>query len=89
MSLDTFIIDPLERLFDSLGAMDGELAPLKRAAIGGAAGYAVAKVFMPSVAYTDDGKERPFKLTSDDPNATWFPPMMFAAVPAFVSSVLI
>lgn len=91
MSLDELIIDPLERAFDRVGAMDGELAPLKRAAIGGAIGYGVARVFMPDVAYTADGKAKLWSVTApaDATNTTYFPEWMFAAIPAFVASVLI
>jgi len=90
-ALDDYILDPLEQGFDKLGAMQGELAPLKRAAIGAAVGYAFVEIVKPSVAYDDNGKELPFTATADktEPKTTYFPWWMFVAIPAFVSGVLI
>lgn len=88
--IDDVIIEPLENAFDAVGAMDGELAPLKRMAIGAAVGYGFLKVFQPSVAYTADGKERPFALAdANAPDGTYLPWWMIVAIPAAVSSILI
>lgn len=85
------ILEPLENAFDAMGAMQGEMAPLKRAAIGGAVGYAVLEIFKPGVAYDDAGNRRPFALGADKDTkeGTYFPWWAFVAVPAFVSGVLI
>jgi hypothetical protein len=90
-TLDDIIVDPLERGFAAVGAMEGELAPLKRAAIGGLIGYAFVSVFKPGVAFDEAGKARPFALGNDDKSSdpTYFPEWMFVALPAFICGVLI
>ena len=91
-TLDDVILEPIENLFDAMGMMQGEAAPLKRAAAGVALGYAIAYGIKPSFAFTADGKEKVFAGTSsakDDPDATWFPAWAVVVVPAVIFSVLI
>jgi hypothetical protein len=91
-TLDDVILEPIENLFDAAGMMQGEAAPLKRAAAGIALGYAIAYGIKPTFAFTADGKEKVFAGTSttkDDPDSTWFPAWAIVVVPAVIFSVLI
>ena len=87
--VDNAIIGPLEDAFDAIGAMQGEFAPVKRAAIGAGAGYILSYGIKPTIAFTADGKERPFALGSTDPNRTWLPAWAIVTIPALAFSVLI
>lgn len=86
MSLESMIVDPLENAFDAVGAMQGQLAPLKRAAIGGAVGYAIVQIWQPSIAF--DGSGKPLEFGGEE-GQTYFPVWMFAAIPALIAGVLI
>ena len=91
-TLDNLIIDPLESVFDSVGAMQGELAPVKRMAIGAAVGYAIAYGVKPSVAFDEHGVPRPFAGTAtagQKDNATWLPYWAIIGIPAVVFGVFI
>lgn len=91
--LDHAILDPAEEFFDAIGMMQGETAPLKRAAVGAALGYAVAYTMKPGFAFDPvTGKPRPWKVTakgSDQDEATWFPAWAFSVLPAFVFGAMI
>jgi hypothetical protein len=90
--LDSLIIEPIENGFDAVGAMQGEMAPLKRAAIGAALGAAVVYGIKPSVAYDKNGVARPFAGTAtagQKDNATWLPYWAIIGIPAVVFSVFI
>ena len=89
-SLDDMILDPLENAFDAVGAMQGEFAPLKRAAIGAAIGAGIAYGLKPAFAFDQtSGEPLPFALGSDAANSTYFPYWAIIGLPAFVFSVLI
>lgn len=89
--LDDLIIEPLENAFDAVGAMEGTLAPLKRAAIGGGIGYLLAYGLKPAVAFDNDGNERPwiFGENGDSKDATYLPAWGIAVIPAAISSLFI
>ena len=89
--MEAAIVDPLENAFDAVGAMQGEAAPLKRAAIGGVLGYAIAYGIKPDFAWKD-GKQRPWAATADQadkPISTWFPVWAIVAIPAIMFSTMI
>lgn len=91
MSLNDVLLDPIEDTLASVGLMEGDAAPLKRAAVGAALGYAFATLVQPDFAYKD-GKARPFALTAkaeDKDLATYFPVGAIVAIPAFILGVLI
>lgn len=90
-NIDDAILEPLENIFDSLGMMQGDSDPLKRAAVGGVIGYGLAYGLKPQWAFEGD-KPRPWKVTAPDDQqkeATWFPAWAIAALPAFVFGVMI
>jgi hypothetical protein len=91
-TIDDVILDPLESVFDAVGAMQGPLAPAKRAAIGAGLGYGIL-MLKPSFACNPDGSYRPFILTAqtdaDKQNATYFPWWAVVGVPAAMFSLLI
>lgn len=91
--LDHAILDPAEEFFDAIGMMQGETAPLKRAAVGAAVGYAIAYTMKPGFAFDPTtGKPRPWKVTAsgaDQDKATWFPAWAFSVLPAFVFGAMI
>lgn len=92
MSLDDVLLNPIEDALDSIGLMEGEAAPLKRAAVGAGIGYLFAVLVKPGFAYTADGKARPFALNAsaaDQASATYFPVGAIVAIPAFILGVLI
>lgn len=85
-------MEQIEDALDSVGLMQGDLAPLKRTLVGGAIGYFVVTTMQPTWAYTKDGKPKEWAITSTSevPDATTMVPWwMAAAVPAFVMGVLI
>lgn len=91
-ALDHAILDPAENFFDAIGMMQGESAPLKRAAVGAGLGYALAYGIKPQFAFDKDGKALPWKVTAkgaDQDNATWFPAWAIVALPAFVFGAMI
>lgn len=92
-TIDDVILEPLESAFDAVGAMQGPLAPAKRAAIGAGLGYGVLAVFKPSFACNPDGSYRPFILTAttdaEKQNATLFPWWAVIGAPAAMFSLLI
>ena len=90
--IDHAIMDPIEEIFDSVGLMQGDSAPLKRAAVGALLGYAIAYGLKPSFAFNDDDSAKPFAGTASDAdqaNSTWFPAYAIVALPAIVFSVFI
>ncbi len=92
-SLNDVILDPLENALDSVGLMQGEMAPLKRTALGAAIGFGVMGLWKPSWAYGSDHKPYPWSVTApkDTPadKKTKVPYWMAALVPAVVLGVLI
>lgn len=85
-------MEQIEDALDSVGLMQGPLAPLKRTLVGGAIGYFVVTTAQPAFAYTKDGEPKEWAITSknETPGATTMVPWwMAAAVPAFVMGVLI
>ncbi len=90
--LDDVILEPIENLFDSMGMMQGETAPLKRAAVGAAVGYGVAYGIKPSFAFDKDGKAKEWYFTAkaaDKDNSTYVPAWAIVAIPAIIFGVLI
>jgi len=88
--VDDVILDPLESAMDSMGMMQGPMAPLKRAAFGTAIGAAVVWGVRPSAVFKKDGKTfRPFALTSGDKDATWTPWWLVAAAPGILLGVFV
>ena len=92
-TLDNVIITPLEEVFDAVGAMQGEMAPLKRALIGGAVGAAIVYGFKPSICFDKvTHLPRPWALTAqgaEKDKATWLPYWMVIGIPAVVFSTFI
>lgn len=88
--VDDVILDPLESMMDSLGLMQGSMAPLKRAALGTALGAALVWGIRPTAVFKADGKTfRPFKLTSGDKDATWTPWWLVAGAPGVLLGVFV
>ena len=90
-ALDHAVLEPAENFFDAIGCMQGPSAPLKRAAVGAAAGYAIAYGLKPNFAFKN-GEPRAWKVTAsgeDAADATWFPAWAIAALPAFVFGTMI
>jgi hypothetical protein len=90
--LDKVIVEPLETVFDSVGMMQGDSAPLKRAAVGAALGYGINYFLKPSFAYDARGQPKQFYFTADDKeksNSTYFPYWAVVALPAIIFGVLI
>jgi len=85
------VIDPMERIFDSMGMMEGSLAPMKRAAVGVALGYAIAYGTHPAVAFDEKTfKPRPWLVTNPEaPDGTWVPAWLIVITPALIFSVAI
>jgi len=89
-SLTDAIYEPLENLFDSVGMMQGEAAPLMRAGVGAALGYGVAYGLKPGFAFDENGNAKVWKLTNpDSSDSTWVPAWMVVAFPAVLFGVLI
>lgn len=90
-------MDFLEETFDRLGLMTGDLAPMKRFAVGAALGGAVAYGLKPSIAYDEEkGEWRPFGFKSSsapakpgDVDPTLMPAWLITVLPGVVFSVLI
>lgn len=93
VSLTDRVFEPLEDALDKMGLMQGDFASVKRAALGGAAGYAVMSVWKPGWAYDKDGKPYPWSVTADPKipkdSTTQVPYWMAALIPAVVLGVLI
>lgn len=85
-SLTDVVMDPIEDGFDKLGMMQGEAAPLKRAAVGGVLGYAIAYGIKPSFAFDAKGDPKPFGTKKGE---TLFPAWGIVVLPAIVFGVLI
>jgi len=97
-SIDDIVLEPIERGFDAIGMMQGELAPVKRAAVGAGIGYAIAYGMKPGFAFMPDPSDptkkipRPFTGTakkSEMQQSTYFPAWAIVAAPAVIFSVLI
>jgi len=58
------VIASVENVFDSMGAMRGNVAYVKRAAIGAGLGYVAMETIRPSFAYYDDGTARPWAFST-------------------------
>lgn len=92
-ALDNIIIEPIEKVFDSVGMMQGDMAPLKRAATGAAIGAAIVYGLQPDFLY--DKVNKKYKVfagtaTKDEAaDATWFPWWAVIGIPAAVFGVLI
>lgn len=85
-------METIEDSLDSVGLMQGEFAPLKRAVLGGAVGYAAVAMAKPSWAYDKDGNPYPWRFTSKDlpsSQTTLMPYWLTALIPAFALGVLI
>lgn len=74
--------ESVEQVADRFGLMQGEMAPLKRFAVGSAIGYAIAYGLKPGVAF-EEGKQRPFGYGK--PGASGIPPTL---MPAWLITVL-
>lgn len=86
------IISPVENLFDKMGMMQGDAAPLLRAGTGAALGAAYAYGAKPSFAFNDDGTAKPWYFTAgtaDQANSTYVTAWMIVAFPAVVFGVMI
>lgn len=99
-TIDDMILEPIEGVFDSVGMMQGDMAPVKRAAVGAAIGYAFAYGVQPKFAFmpdpTNPKKKIPKKFTFgatkeevDNKETTYFPAWAIVAAPAIIFSVLI
>lgn len=99
-TIDDLILDPIEGVFDSMGMMQGDLAPVKRAAVGAAIGYAIAYGLKPKSAFMTDPTDPKKKIpkvftpmaTKDqvaNKQTTYFPVWAIVAAPAIIFSVLI
>ena len=99
-TIDDIILDPIENVFDSMGMMQGDLAPVKRAAVGAAIGYALAYGLQPKFAFMPDpngSKKKVPKLFTPSATkeqiaakqTTYFPAWAIVAAPAIIFSVLI
>lgn len=91
--LDSVVIEPLENAFDAVGAMEGSMAPMKRAAIGAGLGYALAYGLKPAVAFDSQGPLS-FALTAsqadkDAGRVTYVPAWAIILAPALIFSVFI
>ena len=86
--LDKLIIDPIEELMDKMGMMQGEFAPLKRAAFGSAVGAAVVWSVKPKSMFIGD-KPRPWSLNNKTSEATMIPWWMAAMFPGIILGVFI
>lgn len=84
-------MEAIEDGLNHLGLMQGDLAPLKRGLVGGAAGALVVYGFKPAFMFNPDGSARPFALGHPDKsgNPTWFPYWLGIAAPAVILGVLI
>lgn len=87
--VDDVLLDPIEGILDSVGLMEGELAPIKRFVVGGAIGAGIVFGAKPSLAFTADGQLRPWSVLSDDANATPVPWWFMVGLPAVVLGVFI
>lgn len=88
-SVDEIIMDPIESVMDSMGLMQGDLAPAKRTIVGASIGAAAVFTIKPSISFNSDGSIRPWSMMSEEANATSVPWWVFTAFPAFVLGVLI
>jgi hypothetical protein len=92
-TLESAILDPIENAFDSMGMMQGEMAPLKRAAFGAAVGYVLSYGIKPGFAFdktTKKPKEWYFTAAeADKKNSTYVPAWAVVAIPAVIFGVLI
>jgi len=90
-NLDDVILAPVEHVMDSIGLMQGSLAPLKRTMVGLGIGYGFATFVQPSFAYLPDGTPRPWILTAaaGDKTATYFPSWMVIGAPAVILGLMI
>lgn len=90
--MEDLILEPIENAFDAVGMMQGETAPLKRAAVGAGLGYFVGYYLQPNIAW-NNGVERTWTpLAKDDiekADSTWLPAWLILSIPAFVFGVLI
>lgn len=90
--LDKVVLAPLEDALDAVGLMQGDAAPLKRAAVGAAIGAGIAYGLKPAFAFDATGNPKPFYFAATDAekaNSTFFPDWAIVALPAFVLGVLI
>jgi hypothetical protein len=92
-ALSAVIIDPIEDVLDKVGLMQGEMAPLKRAVVGGAIGYGVISMWKPSWAYDpDDHHAYPWTVTHrsmERSQTTMMPYWLASLIPAVILGVLI
>jgi hypothetical protein len=89
-SLDTWILDPIENGLDAIGLMQGQYAPAKRTLAGCALGAAFVWGVKPDLCWKKDGRTlRPWKLTSNDPEATILPWWALVAAPGLLLGVFI
>jgi hypothetical protein len=86
------IMETIEDSLDSVGLMEGEFAPTKRALLGAAIGYGAVVLAKPSWAYDKDGNPYPWRFTSKGlptSQTTLMPYWLTALIPAFALGVLI
>jgi hypothetical protein len=58
----------VENVFDSLGMMQGTLAPVKRAVFGAGVGYVLVKAIQPASMFYEDGTPRPWAWSQTGAN---------------------
>jgi hypothetical protein len=85
-SVTDAVIDPIEGVFDRLGMMQGEAAPLKRGAVGAVLGYGIAYGIKPGFAFDAKGDPKPFGTKKGE---TLFPAWAIVITPAIIFGVLI
>lgn len=86
---DNYVLDPIENGLDTLGLMEGNMAPTKRALVGAAVGAAVVYGIKPNSMWNGDKMKPWTPLAPKDQNSTWLPGWLAIAIPAFVLGVLI
>lgn len=90
-AINNAILDPVEEIFDSVGLMQGEMAPLLRAGVGAGLGWALTYGLQPQFMFKD-GKPRPWAVTAkveDVKDSTYFPAWLGISLPAFVFGALV
>jgi hypothetical protein len=88
-TFDDAVLEPIESVLDTVGLMEGSLAPLKRTLVGAGIGAVIAFGIQPRLCFNSDGSLRPWSLTSDAANATPIPWWMLMSFPAVILGVLI
>ncbi len=85
---DSAVIEPIERIFDSLGLMTGTMAPMKRALVGAAVVGGFVWIWKPDFMFNENGTPKQFG-TDGQANETLFPWWAASLTGAVVFGVLI